>query len=220
MQGRRAGKPAEDPLAYIPRLLTYLRTLWMHYMYPFRSFGKGASIHYSCEIRRSVAADIAIGKRVYVAPEVWLSVVSEDSNPAHPKIDLGDGCKIGRRSVIAARNRILLENDVLLAPNVLIQDHNHEYSDPDLPIHAQGPTTGGFITIEKNSWIGYGAVIVCGEGQLVVGRNSIVGAHTVLTRSIPAYSVVAGSPARVLRRFDAEKRQWVRVTRSESVLSD
>jgi acetyltransferase-like isoleucine patch superfamily enzyme len=215
MQGSRVRRPAEDPLALFPRLLTYLRTCWMHRTYPFRNFGKSVSMHYSCELRRSAAPDISIGNNVYLAPGVWLSVLPDDAKTANPKIELQDGCKIGRRSVIAARSRICLESDVLLAPNVLIQDHNHEYSNPALPIHAQGVTTGGTITIEKNSWIGYGAAIISAKGHLVVGQNSVVGAHTVLTRSIPAYSVVAGSPARILRQYDLETGQWARVAGTE-----
>ena len=73
-------------------------------------------------------------------------------------------------------------------------DHNHEFSDVLQPITAQGVTPGGKIRIEKNCWLGYGAVVLCGSGQVTIGRNSVIGANCVVTRSIPPYSIMAGNP--------------------------
>ena len=97
----------------------------------------------------------------------------------------------------------------MLAPSVLIMDHNHEYHDTERPIHAQGVTGGGTIRIGKNSWLGHGAVIICDQGELTVGPNSVVGANAVVTRSFPPFSVVAGNPARLLRTFDQQTGKWV-----------
>ena len=200
---------AEDPLSLFAAVLTKAKTLWMAATYPFAGFGRRVSIHYSCDIRRSGASRIAIGNSVYVAPGTWLNI-PEPANGRAPTIILKNGCKIGRRCMISARNCVLLEEDVMLGPSVLITDHSHEFSNLDLPIHAQGLTAGGTVRIEPNCWLGYGAAIICTSGELVVGRNSVVGANAVVTRSVPPFSVVAGNPASVIRRYDPKTERWIK----------
>src|SRR5579862_1676140 len=181
----------EDPLSLISEIVTKLHSIWLRRTYPFARFGRNVSVHYSCDILRSMSPHISLGDKIYLAPDVWMNVAPGSLDP-DPKIMIGSGCRIGRRATISARNRIVLEADVLLAPSVLIMDHNHEFSDPERPIHAQGVTEGGRIFIERNCWLGQGAVIVCSHGDLNIGRNSVVGANAVVTKSFPPHSVIAG----------------------------
>lgn len=200
---------AEDPLSWFGALLTKIRTIWMGLTYPFAKFGKRVSIHHTCDIRRSAASRIQIGDSVYIAPHTWLNI-PEPSADAPPALILGNGCKIGRRCMFSAKNLVHLEEDVLLGPAVLITDHSHRFSNLEMPIHAQGLSTGGRVRIERNCWLGHGAVIVCTSGELVVGRNSVIGANTVLTGSVPPFSVVAGNPGRMIKRYDPASAKWVK----------
>ena len=201
--------PGEDPLFFFSRIATKLNTSWLRATYPFAAFGRRVSIHYSCEISRSISGFVSLGDDVYLALDVWLNTAPGSESP-ESKIVLGRGCKIGRRATISSRNQIILEADVLLAPSVLIMDHNHEFNDTELPIHAQGVTQGGKIVIERNCWLGHGAVIVCNHGELRLGRNSVVGANAVVTKSFPPFSVIAGNPAKLLKTYDERSGKWVK----------
>jgi abequosyltransferase len=205
------GRLSEDPLSLVGDALTKSRMMWMRLTYPFENLGQSVSIHYSCDIRRSAANRIRIGDSVYIAPGTWLNI-PDISGEAPPAIILDNGCKIGRRCMISAKNSVWLESDVMLGPSVLITDHSHESSDLDLPIHAQGLTRGGTVRVKRNCWLGHGAAIVCTSGELIVGRNTIIGANCVVTRSVPAFSVVAGNPAKIIRQYDPEQEKWVKGT--------
>jgi acetyltransferase-like isoleucine patch superfamily enzyme len=203
----------EDPLSWIPRIATKLHSLWLTWTYPFVSVGGKFSIHHSCELRRSIASHIKIGSSVLLTRDVWLNIpVIPDHE--EPVIILDDNVQIGRRCQISGKNRIHFERNAILASDVLVMDHNHAYEDVNIPILDQETTPGGTIRIEEECWIGLGAVIVCSQGELVIGKHSIVAANSMVTHSIPPYSVVAGNPARVVRYYDPIAQTWTMGSRS------
>jgi acetyltransferase-like isoleucine patch superfamily enzyme len=69
-------------------------------------------------------------------------------------------------------------------------------------------TPGGTIRIEEGCWIGYGAAVVCSRDEVVIGRGSVIGANSVITRSVPAYSVVVGNPGRIVKQYDPISKNW------------
>jgi acetyltransferase-like isoleucine patch superfamily enzyme len=200
-------RPLTDPLELFPRGLTKIYSSWVSRLYPFASIGRNVSFHYTSKVTRPRASRISLGNSVSLREYAWLSVATEDPT-GEPTIVLGDNCHIGFGSIVSAKNRIQLERDVLVGQVVIIVDHNHAYEDITLPVLDQGITEGGTIRIGQGTWIGHGASIICPRGELTIGRNCVIAANSMVMRSIPDYSVVAGYPATIIRQYDPDKGAW------------
>jgi acetyltransferase-like isoleucine patch superfamily enzyme len=201
----------EDPVRQFKRAIRKLHSLWLTWTYPFASVGRLLSVHSSCDIRRAVAGYIKIGNNVLIDRNARVDVVVAP-NHHEPVILIDDGCNLGQRVTILAINKIHIERNNLFGPSVFVTDHNHAFEDVTVPIIRQGTTQGGTVRIQEGCWFGFGAVVVSSRGELVIGRNSVIGANSVVTRSIPPYSVVTGNPAQVVKQYDPEKGRWVKVS--------
>jgi acetyltransferase-like isoleucine patch superfamily enzyme len=206
---RKSNVRFEDPLTFFSRATTKLFSLWVSATYPFASIGSDVSIHHTVLFSRRMAPAIRIGNSVMIRKDAWINTFDIEDAHAEPTIIIDDNCLIGARDVISAKNRIHIERDVIIGTSVLIQDHNHAYEDLNLPIKAQGLTPGGTIRIEQGCWIGHGAAIVCNQDELVIGRNSVIAANALVTKSFAPHSVIVGNPARLARQFDPATGTWV-----------
>lgn len=92
--------------------------------------------------------------------------------------------------------RIEIGNNVIIGPDVIIRAANHNYSDPEKYIRDQGHISGKII-IEDDVWLGARVVVV---PDVRIGKGSVVGAGSVVTRDIPSYSVAVGVPAKVIKQ--------------------
>jgi len=188
------------------RVLNKLYSVWAGLAYPFAGLGPKTSIHYTCDIRNPFL--IELGNYILIDKDVWLHPVVPNEPKNGPAIVIEDNCLIARRVQIAARNRIHLGKNVFLSANVLLTDNSHEYENVGHDIGDQGFMKGGTVHIEDGCWIGHGAAVVCTQGDLTLGRNCVVAANALVTKSFPPYSVVAGNPARLVKQYDPEKGKW------------
>jgi acetyltransferase-like isoleucine patch superfamily enzyme len=200
-------RPFPDPFEFLPRGLTKLHSIWVSLTYPLASKGRNMSFHFASHLDRQKATRISLGNSISLRKDAWLNVATDDCT-GEPVIVIDDNCHIGYGSIISAKNRIHLERDVIVGQQVLMVDHNHAYEDITIPIANQGVTGTGKIRIGRGSWIGRGAAIICPRGELTIGRNCVVAVDALVTRSIPDYSVVFGSPATIIKQYDPETRTW------------
>ncbi|MBH5333709.1 acyltransferase [Streptomyces pactum] len=116
-----------------------------------------------------------------------------------PVLRLGDGVVLGRGSHVVASRPVVIERDVFCGPYVYITSDNHSYDDPEQPVGRQWPRSAP-VTIGAGSWLGAGAVVLPGAR---LGRNVVVAAGAVVRGEVPDHAVVAGAPAKVVRRWTA-----------------
>jgi acetyltransferase-like isoleucine patch superfamily enzyme len=201
--------PFEDPLRLLPRSLTKLYSIWVSLTYPFACKGHNLSIHYTCDLLRSKAHRIKLGNSVQIRKDSIINVALPPEQNGEPIIVIDDNTSISLRCMLSAKNCIHIERDVMIAQSVLIIDHAYAHEDGTPRTYERGVTEGGRIRIGQGSWIGQGAAIVSTRGELVLGRNCVVAANAVVTRSFPSHSVIFGDPARIIRQFDPAKKAWV-----------
>jgi acetyltransferase-like isoleucine patch superfamily enzyme len=123
------------------------------------------------------------------------------SGATSPVLRIGERCMIGRGTHLVAHRSIVIEDDVITGPGCYVTDQNHVYADPDTPIGQQWPTDDP-VVIGAGSWLGAGAVILPGTR---LGRNTVVGAGAVVRGEFPDHAVVAGVPAKLVRRWSPDE---------------
>lgn len=151
---------------------------------------------------------IHIGAGTLIGPYVTMAAGMHPDEPLQVPgglaVTIGERCVIGRGTSIVARCGVHIGDDVTTAPNVYITDHNHSYDDLEIPIGKQWPTEEP-VHIGDGCWLATGVVVLPGAR---IGRHVTVAAGSVVRGEIPDHSVIAGAPARVVRRYVAGEG-WV-----------
>ena len=120
----------------------------------------------------------------------------------NPEIIIGNNVSIQKDCHLAAINKIVLGDNVLLASKVYISDHSHGEINLEaikLPPSQRKLFSKGPVIIEDSVWIGEGVSVL---PNVTIGENSIVGANSVVTKSFPKNSVIAGNPAKLIRTLN------------------
>lgn len=143
---------------------------------------------------------IHIGSNTMIGPHVALSagMVPGQECVTDPVVSIGDRCLIGRGSGIVGHLSIEIGDDVWTGHHVYITDQNHGYENTALPISQQVQPERR-VRVGSGSWLGTGSVVLPGAQ---IGRNVVIGANSVVTGSIPDYSIAVGAPARVIKQLD------------------
>ena len=119
---------------------------------------------------------------------------------------IGKRCRIGMSNVLIGP--VTIGNDVIIAQNVVMSGLNHGYEDIHLPPHNQ-PVSKKTIIIGDEVWIGANVVVVAG---VTIGKHAVVAAGSVVTKNVLAYSVVAGNPAKMIKKYNTDTKVWDRVS--------
>jgi len=135
--------------------------------------------------------NITMGKDVYILHNSFL--YADTKSP----IFIGNRTCINSNVTIdsADGGEIVIGNDVMIGPNVILRASNHHYENRDIPINKQGHT-GGKIIIGDDVWIAANVVIV---PNVTIGRGAVIAAGSVVTKDIPEFVLAGGVPAKVIK---------------------
>jgi galactoside O-acetyltransferase len=143
--------------------------------------------------------NIKIGKQFTLAP--FCQLFCQDRTGS--ELVIGDRVSLNYNVMVNADGgKIYLGNNVIIGPQTVLRAANHRFEDPNLPIRDQG-NKGGAIVVEDDVWIGANVVVL---PDVKIGKGSVIGAGSVVTRDIPEYSVAVGVPARVIKSRKPEER--------------
>ncbi len=172
-----------------------LRSFWLHPIFAQCHnsviFGKIGRIHGYKYI--TIGEKVNFGDFCYLT--TWPEYVQEK-----PTLKIGSHCSFGGFNHITCTNKIVIGNNVLTGRWVTISDNNHGNTSYEMlqmhpterPIISKGP-----VIIEDDVWIGDKATILAG---VHIGKGAVIAANAVVTKDVPAYGVVAGYPARIIKR--------------------
>lgn len=191
---------------FTPRIVTFPSRIckrvyseWIKY--EFNTCGKHCSFGKFITLRGGhcieIADNVTMGRRIVM--EVFESYQDQSFSP---RVRIGNYVNIGDYSHISCINGIIIEDNVRMGRKVFITDNAHGASERkllDMRPNIRPLVSKGRVVIEKNAWIGEMACIMPG---VTIGRGAIVGANSVVTHDVPPYSIVAGCPARIVKRFE------------------
>ncbi len=137
---------------------------------------------------------LQLGKDAFLEPQVWLT------GGETGRIIIGSGSFLNLGVMIAALDLVEIGDHCMIANGCVITDANHRFDDPTRPVTWQGFDSKGPTRIGANCWLGANVMVTSG---VTIGERCVIGANSVVTGDVPPFSVVAGNPARVMRRAPA-----------------
>jgi acetyltransferase-like isoleucine patch superfamily enzyme len=164
-----------------------------------------------------------IGRNFSAGDQLWLeAAVAYREHRYKPELVIGDDVSLSDGVHIACLRRITIGSGLLAGCGVLISDHAHGcysgsgQSDPETMPVLRPLSSGGEVHIGRNVWLGDAVVVLAGA---VIGDGAVIGANSVVSGTIPANTIAAGTPARVLKQWNAARREWMRVDGRENKIS-
>lgn len=201
----------KETIEKYPKLKKFILDLWVHpysartrwwarcFVYPFIiKRGKGSIIRRNARLDLNAGNKLIIGKRTIIENNVII-------NNGIGDIEIGDNTMITSRGMILGP--ALIGNNVVLGIGSQVLGLTHNYEDIEIPIKEQG-VSGTKVIIEDDVWIGGNCVIIQG---IKIGKHSLVAAGSVVTKDVEPYTIVAGNPARPIKKYDFDTRTWIKI---------
>lgn len=175
----------------VPALRGSLKSFLIGIFHADVHFGKRTRMKKNSELKLFPRCNYTSGDNLIIGKDVTINVAADAS------LSLGDNVGIGNRCQIVCHRYIKVGEGTILAPNVMLFDHNHVF-DAFQGVH-QRAFSNGEIVIGNHCWLGAGVIVL---KDVHIGDNCVIGAGSVVTKDIPSGCVAVGSPAKVIKQLD------------------
>ena len=171
----------------------------------FLHFGNDSKIDYPSIISKKEKISIGIKTKICANSRIqnYLSLDNDEIG-----IYIGNRCFIGYNFTILNASRIIIEDDVLIASNCMITSENHGINPESNLNYIEQELVSKPVRIKSGTWIGQNACILPG---VEIGNKCIIGANSVVTKSIPDFCIACGNPARIIKKYNFEKHKWEKI---------
>lgn len=188
-----------------------IKRLYMHTVH-FRLYVKAGHIGKDFFIGRKARINayscLNIGDNCRIGNNCRFSFYNEFFGVKYqPKLKIYDGAYLGDYLTILCTDTVTIGKDVLMASYITITTENHGMDPESDSGYGKQPLTTAAVNIESGGWIGEKAIILPG---VTIGKKAIVAAGAVVTKSIPPYTIAAGNPAKIIKKYNFETKQWER----------
>lgn len=151
-----------------------------------------------------IGSDCQIGKSL-----VLEAITTHGKQIFTPRVSIGDNVYIGRYCQIFCIDSVKIEDGCVLSEYIYISDSAHGFDPDGGLIMQQDLQSKGPIHIGKNTFLGYGVSIMPGVS---LGKNCVVGTNSLVNRSFPDFSMIAGSPAKLIKTYCQVRKEWIKVS--------
>jgi acetyltransferase-like isoleucine patch superfamily enzyme len=188
-----------DPIQFCFEIINFFRSFYLKFH--LKKVGSKFLLRFPYNYIRGFKY-ISIGNNCHIRKNCFLAAIDEyEGENFNPEIIIGDNFSMHFNCQISAINKIIIGNNVLIGSRVHISDHSHgNITKEDLntiPIKRH-LFSKGTVIIGNNVWIGSGVAIM---PNVTIGNNCIIGANSVVTKSFEANSVIAGCPAKLIKKL-------------------
>ena len=172
-----------------------------------KSIGKNSYVKYKYDICGGEC--IVLGDGVYISENATIHCITKYNDVSlKPRLVIADRVFFNKSATVYCADSITIGEQTYFGSNVTITDENHGMN-PELELcYGLQSLDTKAITIGKKCWIGDKTVILPGVS---IGDFSIVGASSVVTKSVPEYSMCCGNPAKVIKRWNHNTKKWEKV---------
>lgn len=176
-------------------------------------FRKGVHFEDGAYIREHT--NICGGKHIYMGKHARVFAYSRlncfesiSGQKLNPKLIIGENVLMGRNTTVLCADSVIIGDNAMFASYCFISDENHGINlSSGIRYECQKIETKP-VLIGKNCWIGEKVVVLPG---VAIGDNTIIGAGSIVTKSIPANVIAVGNPARVVKKYNFETKTWEKV---------